>query len=381
MIIKIIKTYDKMIKKIFNKPYIIAEFLKDRYNLLPYYYKKTGFAHSPTTIFIAINSVCNLKCEMCDFGQQNENSLFYKNLKAGGGELSFDTIKKLIDDVKKSKPKIAITSAEPLLYKNIVKTIKYIKKSGLSCQLTTNGYYLEKFANDLVKSKVNEIWISLDGPSKIHNEIRGVKNSYEKAIAGIKKIQKIKGNTKSPTIHINYTITDKNFDLLNGFYSDMKKLNISQITFSHLNFVTDEISKIHNKTFGKIGMTTPTSLAIVNPKKININQLYKNIQEIKNVNDPIVSFLPEMNKKQIDDYYNIPKKFVTRTKCYVPWLSAQILANGDVTMITRCFNIKFGNINEEKLSKIWNNKKYKNFRKIMKEKGVLPACSRCCGIF
>ena len=68
-----------MIKKIFNKPYIIAEFLKDRYNLLPYYYKKTGFAHSPTTIFIAINSVCNLKCEMCDFGQQNENSLFYKN--------------------------------------------------------------------------------------------------------------------------------------------------------------------------------------------------------------------------------------------------------------------------------------------------------------
>ena len=54
-----------------------------------------------------------------------------------------------------------------------------------------------------------------------------------------------------------------------------------------------------------------------------------------------------MNKEELDIFYNRSEKFLkNHDKCLVPWRSSQILANGDLTISTRCFNMKLGNINE-----------------------------------
>jgi radical SAM protein with 4Fe4S-binding SPASM domain len=93
------------------------------------------------------------------------------------------------------------------------------------------------------------------------------------------------------------------------------------------------------------------------------------------------SFTPELNKEEIDIFYNRPERFLKgHNKCLVPWKSAQILANGDLTISTRCFNMKLGNINETSFKEAWNSKEMKRFRKALRKEGAFPACSRCCGL-
>src|SRR5579885_1538646 len=75
---------------------------------LPYFLRPDGRAAYPLTVYLSINSVCNLKCKMCDVGTQNEEANFYKNLRLDGNrdQLSLEEFKGLVDQVKHFKPMI-----------------------------------------------------------------------------------------------------------------------------------------------------------------------------------------------------------------------------------------------------------------------------------
>ena len=45
------------------------------------FYPQTGIF--PECVSISVNSVCNLKCVMCDVGQRNRDSNFYKAMIKG----------------------------------------------------------------------------------------------------------------------------------------------------------------------------------------------------------------------------------------------------------------------------------------------------------
>jgi len=319
---------------------------------------------------------------MCDVGQQNISSQFYKNMSSSGKELSIERLKLLIDEVKPFKPIIAVTSTEPLLYKNIMEFAGYTKSKGVEFHLTTNGYLLPRFAEEIVNSDIDILSISLDGSPEIHNEIRGRKDSFEKAYEGIKLVEKFKKekNKAKPKINLNYCISDYNYDSLIDFMESIKDLELNSIIFSHLNFVTKEMAKTHNKLFNKLCPATPSSISALDLSKIEIGILWDQINEIKSKYNNI-SFTPELDKEELDIFYNHPEKFLKgHDRCLVPWKSAQILANGDLTISTRCFNMKLGNINETSFREAWNSKEMKRFRKILRKEGAFPACSRCCGL-
>ena len=57
--------------------------------------------------------------------------------------------------------------------------------------LTTNGYYLDKkMAKELAKFKVSRVSVSIDSmDEKIHDEIRGRKESWKRAIQALKYVK------------------------------------------------------------------------------------------------------------------------------------------------------------------------------------------------
>jgi radical SAM protein with 4Fe4S-binding SPASM domain len=91
--------------------------------------------------------------------------------------------------------------------------------------------------------------------------------------------------------------------------------------------------------------------------------------------------VPNLKGSDIKDYYLMPSKMFGFAKCINPFLEANIMPNGDVVTCRDYIDIKAGNISENKLLDIWNNEKYVNFRKLLIENnGVLPQCTRCCGL-
>ena len=349
----------------------------------------SGRADWPGVIFISINSVCNARCKMCDVGQQVEDSQFFKNLRINSQkpvELKLSRLKKLVEEVRHFKPLISVISTEPLLYKDLFKFAKYVRRNGLDIAVTTNGILLKKYARDFVESEVTNLWVSLDGPAHIHNYIRGVPQIFQKATAGIKEIEKWKKTLgkDNPKLNINFTISNFNYDKIVEFIESIIPLKPATVSVSHYNYVTLEVAKEHNEQYGNICRATPSCISAVDLKKIKPKVLLKQLKEAKKKYAARVNmgFAPDLTtEKQIFDFYNNPHVIVTQPTCRAPWQIAQILADGSLTISTRCFNMELGNINKTNFKDAWNSPEFCKFRKIIKKHGLfVPACTRCCAV-
>ena len=380
------------IRRAFKEPQIVWPYLHRKISHVPYwiakagYNSKLGFSFPPLRIAIAVNSVCNMRCIMCDIGQRQEDSEFYKNVRGRETTLRFQAFKGLIDEVKRFRPVIAFNLVEPLLRKDIVALVRYVTKSGLNCSITTNGYLLEKFATRFVEDRATLIYVSIDGPPLVHNKIRGVTDSFQKAYKGIQKLIEARkeANQTLPKIYVGYTISNYNSHCLNETANIFKDdLGVDGIIFTHLNFITKWMEEAHNEIFGHVCKVAPSSISVINPENMNVSELLKQIKLVKrNYSKTFAIFSPDIATfNEIKTYYNSPEIFVSKSKCTIPWRNAQILANGDVVPGARCFDIVMGNIYRDSFLKIWNRPTICNFRKQLRKIGATPACSRCCGIF
>jgi Fe-coproporphyrin III synthase len=343
----------------------------------------------PSYIYIVVNNKCNLKCKMCDVGQKVD-SQFYRNM-VKDYELTLNEWKNFIDNLVEiypldTRPCIAITSTEPLLYKDLFELIKYAKDNKFKVQLTTNGLLLPKFYKQIVESRVDELWLSVDGTENIHNSIRGNSNSFNNILVGLYQIinSEVYKSCGFPKIYLNYTITDKNYYNLIYFMEFVSFIPYELVCFSHLNFVTDYMANKHNEIYGNVLPATSTCIKGVNLDGVDIKVLWDQMNEIKSKYKNVV-FSPNItSKSDLSMFYRFTGNPISKSvRCLTPTRVAQIFCNGDVGVSTRCFDITFGNIRDINFYDIWNGEKINAFRKMLSEteNGFFPACTRCCGVF
>jgi len=79
-------------------------------------------------------------------------------------------------------------------------------------------------------------------PPDVHDRIRGVKGAFEKAMKAVEQIMS-RREGETPLVEINYATCDLNFDKL---VETLSCVTCDRFTFSHLNFVTEEMAKLHN---------------------------------------------------------------------------------------------------------------------------------------
>ena len=75
--------------------------------------------------------------------------------------------------------------------KKLFKVLEAIKPERFYLYLTTNGFYLDKpMAKRLAEAQVSRVSVSIDSmDEKIHDEIRGRKDSWRRAIEALKHVK------------------------------------------------------------------------------------------------------------------------------------------------------------------------------------------------
>lgn len=136
---------------------------------------------SPLACGAYITNQCNLKCNMCNVWQEPKKYT-----------LPFEINKMIIEDLSSlGCYYFSFTGGEPFLVKDIIERIAFAKKKIPYVHLVSNGYLLdENLAKDLALTKMNEISISIDGTETKHDEIRGVKGSFQKTMEAIENLKK-----------------------------------------------------------------------------------------------------------------------------------------------------------------------------------------------
>lgn len=340
--------------------------------------------HAPKWVVLGVNNVCNLHCKMCDVGTQNLESNFAQNLVGTHPiNMPLELINRVIDQtaIYYSNSRLAYAFTEPLVYPHLVKSLDYANQKGLYTTVTTNALTLRHKAEGLANAELNEIYVSLDGPQDIHNEIRGHKQSFQRAIEGIKELKKFGAKTK---ITIICAITEWNIGHLKKFTDSFKEVGVDEVAFMHTQFTDPKMAHIHNQKWKGIYPATDSNLDEIDFDKMDLALLLKEIKSIKSERYPFkLYFSPEINtEEELTKYYKHPEQFIGK---YCSEVFSSIMIKSDGSTIPahgRCYNINVGNIYEESIKEIWNSSVISNFRsRLMKEGGFFPACSRCCSAF
>ena len=344
--------------------------------LLDYRLFNNGFSFYPSTIVFHPTARCNLRCKMC-----------VVNTYSFPKELTLTEIKKIIDQIAFFKPHFYIAGGEPLLRRDLEKIIRYAKQKGLVTTLTTNGALLTAARTaKLVRVGIDGVAVSIDGPKKINDQIRG-RGHFEKAVAAVRALKDLRSQRglSLPKIKIATVISGYNFRYLEKMTTMAQAWGADEIIFFHLDYKSQKIAQAHQqcmvKYFGQVagclGYVVKDVPAVEERKFIDIDLgiLKKEIKKICQKKHPIsVSFAPPVPFSKLDDYYQ--GKYFQKFACTNPWFSTTILPNGD---LTPCFSLKIGNLMKKNFNQVWNNNLYKKFRRYLKKNKHFPGCFRCCG--
>ncbi len=129
-------------------------------------------------LMFGITYNCQLKCPHCCVGS-------YEN--EPNRELSTDEIKDVLDQSAKAFV-VNFFGGEPTMRPDIMELIKYASERAVYVFCDTNGLKITRdYAKQLKEHGLEMLYVSIDSPiPEKHDELRGVKGTFEKAVQGIK---------------------------------------------------------------------------------------------------------------------------------------------------------------------------------------------------
>ena len=155
-------------------------------NFFNYVQKNDGKIGTKTRgIDLNLHNACNLRCKYC----------FTNSPK--GDHVKEYLSPKVIGDLADQADELGyfefdLQGGELLLQPDkLFSVLEAIKPERFYLYVTTNGFYLdEKMAKKLAEYKVSRVSVSIDSmDEKIHDEIRGRKESWKRAIEGLKHVK------------------------------------------------------------------------------------------------------------------------------------------------------------------------------------------------
>ena len=264
------------------------------------------------------------------------------------------------------------------MYKPLAEAIEHCTRRDLKSGVTTGAYTLPRQADALAEAGLSRLSVSMDGPPDVHNHIRGRKDSFEQAYAGIEAFTAASRKLgKRPEVYINCTITNMNHHRLVDFYNAVAPLNPTAINFTYMWFIDPETATEHNALYGdRYEVSASCYSEWIDPRTVDIDLLHDQIQQLKD--KPRVNFSPLFSKEDLKRYFHNPNEFVNPAgKCLASWFFLQVLADGGVIVYTRCHPKPVGNINTQSIAEVWNGPEMKNWRRFIQNVGKMPMCKRC----
>jgi MoaA/NifB/PqqE/SkfB family radical SAM enzyme len=348
---------------------------------------------APEWLVLVINNFCNLHCKMCDVGVGESDSVFYFHLIGNERRnMPLELLETILGQAALffPKPRIGLAYTEPLIHPRILDFCRAIVSRGFFCSITTNGWLLPRLAEALADIGVHEIIVSIDGPEEIHDRVRRRQGSFGNLYQGVEQLNRAKtrkGRNK-PLVRFSYTMTDENYTRLLDFVRQIEGLRPASINFSHLNFISAEMAAAHNARYNGELAVSRSNLGTMDLQAIDIAAMWRALQDLKayarfKPDFPSLSIVPDfLSLQELQVHYRNPRVFVGGRNCTDPWTMLLIKTDGAVIPAHgRCYNFPIGNVTETPLPELWNNARFRAFRKILKDAGgSLPACARCCGV-
>ena len=291
---------------------------------------------------------CNMACPMC------LNPYMPDNEK---GDMNFDDFKKIIDQFPYLTTVRLQGLGESFLNPDLFKMISYLKQKGMTVGFADNGSLLKKeTVKKVLNLKVNYIALSLDTlNSEKYKEIRGVDlfTKVQKNIEFLVAERNKNPKYKETRLIINMVVNYENFHELLDMIEYAKKLGFEEV------IVSTPQSKYSKDQQNYIKGTS---------NSIQNDQSFREMENL--VIKKAIQYGITLNFNRLDPIYAY--------KCLWNFNTTYITWDGYLTPCCHYDNPKiynFGNILKQPFKKVWNNRKYRDYRMHhFDPKGVCKHC-------
>jgi MoaA/NifB/PqqE/SkfB family radical SAM enzyme len=292
-------------------------------------------------------------------------------------ELKPSQWKLIIDRIARFSSSTLWMGGEIFVYPSIIDLLAYTRAKGLQIMVLTNGYYLADVAEQLVEIGIDKLCVSIDGLEQAHNTVRRNRQSFARAVEGVKAVYAARETQQKqvPIIHINHVITRQNYLDLPAFVTFAADLGADVVEFLGLTYLlpaeAQQNSHILHREFG---VTANKMDVLYNGEATGLDAplLQQQLDSFLPTAppQPVLRFYPEGLENHIEWHYGLQTNLATppQQHCAGVWRRMVIQPNGDVAV---CYNqpeLVMGNVLHQELSTIWAAKKFLQFRQRLRQK-------------
>ncbi len=135
----------------------------------------------PLYLIHALTARCNARCGFCAW-----NPDFYDPRD----QLSTEAILQLYGQARQAGfVGLSIWGGEPLLHRDFDAIVGHAGGLGLNTHMVTNGFLLDRHL-DAVVDHVDRVCISVDHPSPVHDQIRGIRGLFDRIVAATGELRR-----------------------------------------------------------------------------------------------------------------------------------------------------------------------------------------------
>lgn len=304
-------------------------------------------------VYIEVTTKCNFSCITCIRSSWQDELAHMK----------WETFESIVKNLKEL-PNLEVVHfggfGEPLMHPLIFDMLRVVKKLGVRVEMITNGSYLhEENSQQLIDMELDFLYTSLDGPNEHeYNEIRQGA-SFRCIYHNILRLQALKAAHKmtKPELGIEFVAMKKNFDSLPDLIRLAWDLNARKVIVTNLlpyhESMKDEIVYDTDDTvcmFGQDSLLMSLRAQMAN-MKLRTERTCKFVQD---------KALCINYQGFISPCYALMHNYY----CYIYGRKKQM------------YPYYPGNINEKKLTAIWMEPEYVQFRQKVSDYDF-PSCTDC----
>jgi radical SAM protein with 4Fe4S-binding SPASM domain len=113
--------------------------------------------------------------------------------------------------------------------------------------------------------------------------------------------------------------------------------------------------------------------------------LAEQLQELErrsaNSTAPAVNILPRLTSvDDLRDYSGNLASTFGFDRCISIFRAVELDSDGDMSPCRDYHDYVVGNVREATVTELWNSAKYRAFRSSLNKDGLMPVCTRCCGL-
>ncbi len=306
---------------------------------------------APTSLCFTVTGKCNQRCRHC-------------GVKQSWGERDMSTEKMLsvIDEVGRAKVfNVSIFGGEPLVKKDLPALLERFRKYKIKISMNTNATLMtDKMAKMLIKDfNIRSYVVSIDGAKGTHERQRG-KNTFDRAVAGIKNIIKYGGQAL-----LSFTVTKLNIGDIEKVVKLGKEIGASSVRFNHVFYGGN-------------------AACFLKEVYVSPDEERKAIEEIVKLSKLYPGFITGSYLQQNDKLKGLGKfkpkmKEITVPPCGAATSRCAIRPDGSVTPCEVIWEVKAGSLYKNSFKEIWKNSKVlRSFRKDLHvDITKMPECVEC----